>query len=435
MQNKKIVRVAFFGAAPDTANMGVSALFKSVITTLTQYIDPIEFIVFDNGLGCRQATTLDQAGKAVTLTLYGARGGYRYYHPENLHTMLLLSKLGRFGALMNEGLRLIDSCDVVLDISGGDSFSDIYGEKRFHNINIPKLIAVNRAIPLVLLPQTYGPYKEEPVKELALKSVKGAAMSWARDKDSFEVLKNILGRNFDSKKHLCGVDVAFLLQAIEAGELLEPVLKDWINSKSPEHPLVGINVSGLIYNDPEGARTKYGFKSDYKKVLVDFISKLIDTTNARIVLIPHVMDQGGHFESDIDACFDLLKHLPIASEKRILVSPATLNESQVKWLISKMDWFCGTRMHSTIAGLSSGIPTAAISYSDKTKGVFETCKQSQFVYDPRSLNEMEIVDGLMGSYSECKRTKKTLPDSIKKVQLVASKQMQRIACGIVDSFK
>jgi len=426
MQNKKLVRVALFGAAPDTPNMGVSALFKSVVTTLSQYISPVEIVVFDNGLGRRDATTFDYAGNKIPMIRYGARGGYRYYRPENLHTMLLLSKLGRFGALMNEGLRLIDSCDVVFDISGGDSFSDIYGLKRFHSVNMPKTIAVNRVKPLFLLPQTYGPYKHESVKEQAVRSISSATMAWARDEDSYEILKSVLGSNFDSTKHLCGVDVAFLLKPVDAADLLSSALNEWIKNKEPEYPLIGVNVSGLIYNDPEGARGKYGFKSDYKKILVDFVSKLIDTTSARIILIPHVMDKGGHYESDIDACFDLLKHLPVKYEERILVSPATLNESQVKWLISKMDWFCGTRMHSTIASLSSCVPTTAISYSDKTKGVFETCKQGSFVYDPRELMEDEIVKGLLHSFSVHKSTKLSLPGNISEVVAVAHAQMKKI---------
>ena len=365
-------RIALFGAAPDTPNMGVTALFMSVVTSLSRYFDSVEFIVFDNGLGRRYDSVNDELGNSIPLILFGARGGYRLYRPENLHTMLILSRLGKLGSRLNEGIRLIDSCQAVLDISGGDSFSDIYGVKRFNNINIPKIIATNREKNLFLLPQTYGPYKDPKVQALAKKSVDNAAMSWARDENSFAILKYLLGKSFVSEAHLSGVDVAFLLQPVSADEMLDLALKDWIDNKDVAYPLVGINVSGLIYNDPDGARSKYGFKSDYKKVLIGFISMLIKSTDARIVLISHVMDKMGHYESDIGACMDLVKQLSLQNEKRVIVSPATLNQSQAKWLISQMDWFCGTRMHSTIAGLSSCVPTASISYSDKTKGVFKS---------------------------------------------------------------
>ena len=54
-----------------------------------------------------------------------------------------------------------------------------------------------------------------------------------------------------------------------------------------------------------------------------------------------------------------------------MLSP-DLDASEVKWCISKLDWFVGSRMHATIAALSSGVPCAAIAYSRKFRGVFAT---------------------------------------------------------------
>lgn len=431
--NKRHVRVALFGAAPDTPNMGVTALYMSVVLTLAKHFDSMEFVVFDNGLGRRKTVVVNDKGREIPIILFGARGGNRYYRAENLHTMLFLSRFGRLGVLINEGLNLIDSCDAVLDISGGDSFSDIYGLKRFDNINIPKVLAAKLNKKLILLPQTYGPFNDNKVRKKAQESTRNSTMAWARDKDSFKVLKALLADKFDEKKHHCGVDVAFLLQPKNAFEKLDSSLSNLLKNKEPERPLVGINVSGLIYNDPDGARINYGFKSDYKVVLVGFITKLLETTQARIVLIPHVMDKGDHYESDIKACYDLVKSIQNQDSQRLLVAPEMLNESEVKWLISKMDWFCGTRMHSTIAGLSSCVPTAAISYSDKTKGVFETCQQDQFVYDPRVLLEDDIIESLLNSFAIYKRTALTMPDYIGKVTALADAQMKKIASVLLPN--
>ena len=32
---------------------------------------------------------------------------------------------------------------------------------------------------------------------------------------------------------------------------------------------------------------------------------------------------------------------------------ASFDCGEMKWIVRKLEWFCGTRMHSTIAGLSS----------------------------------------------------------------------------------
>ena len=49
--------------------------------------------------------------------------------------------------------------DLIVDFTGGDSFSDIYGNKRFRLATPVKYFAVKSKTPLLLGPQTYGPYK------------------------------------------------------------------------------------------------------------------------------------------------------------------------------------------------------------------------------------------------------------------------------------
>lgn len=410
--------------------MGVSALFMSAVTGIAKFIDPVEFVVFDNGLGHREETLVTADNRQLRLIRFGARGGRRYYRPENLATMELLSRLGDLGAGINEGIRLIDSCAAVLDISGGDSFSDIYGQTRFVNVLRPKSIAINRGKPLILMPQTYGPYKAPEVRELAASAVQGSSMAWARDSYSFEILKDLLGDQFNPEIHRCGVDMAFSLAPRPAANLLPSDLNAWLENKTAENPLIGFNISGLIYNDPEGQSKKYGFKADYRTAVINFLKKILAETTARIVLISHVMDQPGHFESDLAACQDVANQLGATQGDRILISPASLDQSQVKWLIAQMDWFCGTRMHATIAGLSSCVPTAAVSYSDKTRGVFATCGQEAQVFDPRASDENGLVDFLFQSFSN----RGYLADSLKVTVLPvierATQQLQDIAASI-----
>jgi colanic acid/amylovoran biosynthesis protein len=413
--------------------MGVSALFASAITGISQHLDPVEFVVFDNGLGRRDTIIKTEVGKEVCVIRFGARGGHRYHRPENLANMLLASRLGQFGASINGAIRLIDSCDAVLDVSGGDSFSDIYGPSRFNNIYRPKVIAINRGKPLILLPQTYGPFKNAAVRAVAEVVTRGASMAWARDENSFSILKELLGENFSPEKHLCGVDMAFGLPAKPALELLDTRLQYWLSNKVPDAPLLGFNISGLIYNDSQAAIAMYGFKADYRAVVYGFLSKVLADTKAQVVLIPHVMDKPGHYESDLAACMDVANKIDSSFADRIALAPCISDPSQVKWLISQMDWFCGTRMHSTIAGLSSGVPTATISYSDKAKGVFETCGQSGQIIDPRLIAENEIVTALFRSFNERLEIGKSLTEYLPSVRQLAKQQIHAVCRQIQSS--
>ena len=142
------------------------------------------------------------------------------------------------------------------------------------------------------------------------------------------------------------------------------------------------------------------------------------------------MTPEGHYESDINACQDLLRKLGKAAKNRATVVPAYNNPCEIKWVISQFDWFCGTRMHATIAALSSGIPVSAISYSPKTLGVFETCGQGEHVADPQAIETNEVIECLWQSWKNrgaaCVEYKKKLPG----VKKAVAEQINLIAVSL-----
>lgn len=392
MGKKRNINLSLFGAAPDTGNLGVSALCYATVINLIKYNNNVKLTAFDHGRGVRQGY-ITIADQEIKFNLQGAVNSRRYYRPENLWTM---KALGAVGGLGNAGIKTIVNSHAVLDISGGDSFSDLYGPRRFNTVILPKLIALQQKRPLILLPQTYGPFATDKCRSVASDIVKKASVSWARDERSFEVLKKLVGNDFDPAKHKCGVDVAFGLPTVKP-ENVPDKLEQFYNS---DVETIGINISGLIYNDPQKAKSQFKFKADYNSVVVKLIKRFLEVSDCNIALIPHVVTPRGHFESDIEACEAVLKTLPPSAKERICVVPAYNNPCEIKWVISKLDWFCGTRMHATIAALSSGVPVSAISYSPKTLGVFETCGQGEHVAEPRELRSEEVVEHVWRSWQK-----------------------------------
>jgi colanic acid/amylovoran biosynthesis protein len=414
---------ALFGAAPDTSNRGVSALFRCVIEGVGDALPDSRLLVCDNAFGVREDSTTLASGVDYGFSRIGARGGRRYYAPENLATMAAFSSLGRSLGGLHPVVRTLDQCDAILDVSGGDSFSDIYGSHRFWSIVRPKLIAKRRGIPLFLLPQTYGPFRSDLKRRIARDAVLAARMAWARDRHSFEALKSLLGSAFDESRHREGVDMAFNLRAIDPGEKLGSEIHQWVLEK-PNHPLIGLNVSGLIALGRDRARRRFEFRANYLDSLVGFIRIVMGQRDLRLLLIPHVMSPVGSFESDTEACLKVLEELAPRLRSRIIVAPGHLDECEVKWLISKTDWFCGTRMHSAIAALSSGVPAAAIAYSDKTLGVFESCGVGNQVIDPRQLETQAVVDRLIESFESRAQTRQALSTTIAGVKARAAEQFR-----------
>lgn len=409
---------AFFGAAPDTGNLGVSALCYSVLAGLRDR-GARRVTVFDHSPGVSSLRGWD--GFAQRAGAYRTR---RWYRPES-HAAI--------GWAMRLGIRRLPAagelvhCDAILDISGGDSFTDLYGPERFESVGWPKRLAIRLGKPLILLPQTYGPFKDPIRKAEAARLVRAAHSCWARDHRSYEILLDLLGGAFDADRHRVGVDVAFLLETVEPDESTGtggPACLDALD-RLGSGPLAGLNISGLIYNDPEKARTRYRFIADYRAVIARLIEGLV-AAGARVVLTPHVVTPRGHYESDTEASESVVSALGPEARARVWVAPAFADPRQVKWLIARCGWFCGTRMHATIAGLSSGVPTATIAYSDKARGVFETCGQGDQVIDPRELGTDEVVERLTESFRRRGEIRASLTRHLPGVLASASEQMDRI---------
>lgn len=409
---------AFFGAAPDTGNLGVSALCYSVLAGLRDRGARL-VIVFDHSQGVAELPGWNGFARRA-----GAYRTRRWYRPESHAAIGFALRLGirrlpAAGALIR--------CDAILDISGGDSFTDLYGAERFESVGWPKRLAIRLGKPLILLPQTYGPYTDPTRKREAARIVRSARACWARDRRSYEILLDLLGDAFDEDRHRVGVDVAFLLETIEPDESTGAGGAACMEAldRLGAGPLAGLNVSGLILNDPENARTRYRFIADYRDAVTRLIESLV-AAGARVVLTPHVVTPRGHYESDTEASESVVSALSPAVRARVWVAPAFEDPRHVKWLIARCDWFCGTRMHATIAGLSSGVPTATIAYSDKAKGVFETCGQGAQVIDPRELDTDGVVEHLTDSFRNREEIRSSLARHLPGVLATASEQMDRI---------
>lgn len=336
--------------------------------------------------------------------------------------MRLVARLGGFPG--GPGQRLA-SCDAILDISGGDSFTDLYGEFRFDYICLTKEIAIELGKRLVLLPQTYGPFQTEDSFRRASVIVQRSTAAWARDARSFETLKQLLGDAFDPERHRVGVDVAFGMRP-QAPKPEVAAALPFEAAASAGRSVVGFNVSGLIWNDPEKARSRYGFRADYREVVVKFLTKLLNREDIELLLVPHVLAASGHVESDTDACIAAREALPEPLQSRAHVLRGVDTAPQVKWVIARCDWFCGTRMHATIAGLSSAVPTAAIAYSLKTAGVFETCSVGDAVVDPRELGTEAAVERLWEVWQDRERHRAILSREQPSMRARTADQMDRI---------
>jgi polysaccharide pyruvyl transferase WcaK-like protein len=89
-------------------------------------------------------------------------------------------------------------------------------------------------------------------------------------------------------------------------------------------------------------------------------------------------------------------------------------------------------MHSTVAAMSSEVPTVSIAYSDKTKGVFESAGLGNNVIDPRVLDTDETLERLKFLYSDKNGTKPVAGHAMDTVKQRAANQMREIVADVMQ---
>ncbi|MEM8711647.1 MAG: polysaccharide pyruvyl transferase family protein [Planctomycetota bacterium] len=416
-----------FGAAPGTNNLGVDALSQGVLGGLQSRSPGATFTVFDYKRGRRAGgfvmRTADETEQNVTYALQGANHSRRLWRGDTLRVMQWAAKLG----LPNGAVRDLRRASAVLDLSGGDSFTDLYGRHRFETVSLPKRLSLDLGVPLVLLPQTYGPFTDEGMRGEAAALCRGASSAWARDARSFGVLRDLLGDAFDESRHRLGVDVAFAMRPRRRPGGVSETLDRWIGERDetsgPE--VVGLNVSGLVWGSEERQK-RYGFVLDYRSLVTRLVRWLLENTGVRIALVPHVIESPGHYESDPGASLELWRALEPGDQERVTVLEPPYEPAEIKAEVGRLDWFNGTRMHATIAALSTGVPASAIAYSPKFLGVFEIADQSAGVADPTSLSEDEALAVITRSFAERRDARERLVGALPAIQQTLDDQFQAI---------
>lgn len=402
--------IVLAGAAPDTGNHGVTALCHSAVLGL-QERGIEEFTIFDHGAGLGPAGDESLVGTACTKGL-AFKAGKRVYQGANMHHARLKQLMG----LSSPALNAMYAADAVVDVSGGDSFTDLYGSARFDQVILPKLMALDARVPLILLPQTYGPFRSARSRRIAKHILRNCTLAFARDVNSLNQLKTLLGVNFDEHRHRLGVDLAFgLPMSRQPGDIRTEI--------------AGINVSGLLWNHPDEARDRFDLKADYKASLIRLCRYILNTSDLDILLVPHVTpsDEG---ESDLVASRALKEMLPDNLQARIKIEEVAQTPAALKGVIANTSWFAGARMHATIAALSSSVPVANMAYSQKALGVFDCCGAAPHVYDMREQSTAGLVQNLIEDFESRHQQKELLRSQMPFVLRRWGYQMDTISAAI-----
>lgn len=220
--------------------------------------------------------------------------------------------------------------DLVVDTRAGDSFADIYGRLRLRAQSSFAAFVRYCGVPLVLGPQTIGPFRTRESRLIARGCLRMADAVMARDHISAEVAAE-LGRPVD----VLTTDVVFALPVPE-----------------PARPRdVVVNVSGLLWESDD-----HGPKEAYRATIRTLLAGLRDA-GREVTLLAHVLDtdRGDQDGPTVHALAEEFGMEPLIPESL----------TQVRSVLRGSELVFGSRMHACLNSLSVGTPAVALAYSRK----------------------------------------------------------------------
>lgn len=427
---KRFMKICIMGTPVHSGNRGVLALGASLVRLCRRASKGGEIrLLLINRDNHPASFRVD--GEVLQVPVVNARLSPKSRFKEHLFGIFLLSVLYRLvplkrvrQAIANASpwIKTVSEADLVGDVRGGDSFSDIYGMQRFVFGFLTAWSVLLVKGDMVQFPQTYGPFKSPIARWMARFLLKRSSCVVARDTKSRDVARNLLGTK---REVLLSPDVAFSLEVVEPDEVeLEPPPTNDASGK-----ILGLNVNGLMYNGGYTRNNMFGLKMDYPAFLKELVPALLKEHHGELWLIPHTFAPQGNVESDPEACSRLLEELPEDVRKRVRVVAREYDQHEIKGVIGKCDFFIGSRMHACIAALSQGIPCVGVAYSMKFAGVFESVGVGDWVVDGRSADNAEAVNRVLELYRRREEVREELARRAGEARAELEKVFDRLVTG------
>jgi len=407
MHKNKKINIVLANSPIDDGNRGCVALTLSSLYFIDKVMEELdikyELYILDTYLRAKKRCIINIEDRIIEFQ--------PITYPYELEIKQFIKSLIYFKRTL-KSLSVIKNADYILDIGRGDSFSDIYGKKRFWITDRIHKIARFFSVPYCLLPQTIGPFENVKIRKEACKSIDHASMVMARDESSYNYVKENVPKQKFVKEY---IDLAFFL----------PYHKQRFDSSSIN---VGLNVSSLLWFGGYTGNNQFGLSCDYKDLVRTIINSFLKIDNVILYLVPHAIGKSNQIDGDTTVSLLLIKEY---NNSRLKLSPYFAGPIEAKSFISGLDFFMGARMHSTIAAFSSGVPVVPMAYSRKFNGLFINTLHYNYMVDLKTEKKEEIVPKLLNAFELRKEIKKNILESN---NIIATKE-DSIFIGLKTFFK
>lgn len=375
------------------SNRGCEAIVRGTVNILRLYFDSPQFLTYtlfrsrENVEAQRKGET-DPAIRHEVVRSTWKRFDMNWFAINTIKRVLPSGLKHYMYANLKPELPLASA---VLAI-GGDNYSLDYRRRPVVYTALDDLV-VSRGKPMVIWGASVGPFSKDPGYEKYMALHLRKVTIFARESLTREYLN---GLGLVENVHQVA-DPAFVMEAKEpAPDKLGIPMKTGA---------IGINLSPLLARFSTG-----GDLGQWISRAAQIVQAIAASTDRPIYLIPHVI--GIDTKHDDHGFMSKVAAALTPGKADVHMVPNTLNAEELKWVISKMALFAGARTHSTIASLSSCVPTLSFGYSVKSRGInrdvyghSDYCIQADEMSPDRVTERVEAMVSNMAAIAESLRVR------------------------------
>jgi colanic acid/amylovoran biosynthesis protein len=272
-----------------------------------------------------------------------------------------------------------DAC-VALAV-GGDNYSLDYGlPDEF--MKADRFLFAS-GVPVVLWGASIGPFDADTKFEKEML-------------DHLKRMRGIFVRESASARYLESQGFSTVRRVADPAFVMEPA--------EPSEDKIGMKVSegaaGINFSPHMAAYVSGGDLDAWRGMCAETVIQVLRQSGRDVLLVPHVF-HATPLNNDHGFLESVSAAVRQKTGRSVPVLGGSLSAREIKWAIGRCAVFAGCRTHSTIAALSSGVPTLSLAYSRKARGLNQDIFGSQeYCIEPSEASADRISQGLLRLVSE-----------------------------------
>lgn len=278
--------------------------------------------------------------------------------------------------------KLMPDINLIIDVSGfnlGSKWSIEYHEAFLNNIRLAK----KYNIPIILMPQSFGPFDYTPEKEHLISEIADllpyVKIIFAREREGYQMLIDTF--------HLTNVELSTDLVLQNKGINIENI---YVNLQSINVPEVSSGSVGIV---PNKQCFTHGDKHKIFRIYKSIISKLIEQKKEVYIF--------RHSSEDMDACKEIYD---LCTDDHVHLLENDFSCLEYDAFVQNFDFIVCSRYHGIVHAYKNCVPSILLGWAVKYKELAELLGQGRYNFDITN-EDLKVSDVVVAIENMCREHK------------------------------